>query len=279
MDFSTGYLKRFLRPTLDHWLIRSNVSVYGSGRAAIIDIVKLYVKKGYTNLWMPAWQCSELVIALKLATPIKIKFYEIGAEDLVPTAAALDKMNSETDILLVVDYFASLQDAAFSRTTDRFSGPFIFDAVHSWLQSELASSLPKHVTIVSGFRKLFWKIVGAVVTGGVSQELSCLPGIVTEAAPSFPRNASLSPRFGFLSKPVLSILNLKMLDSISTSWPSDGRRGRFSVLKSPVKLQAKANTDKFLGNDCHWPDLYTDLPADLRSHAEEFKAKFLIVKR
>ena len=274
MDFKTGYQKGFLKRTREHWLLRSDARLYGSGRAAFLDIAKLLANMGVKRLWIPAWQCCEVMASLNEASSLELHFYEVDA-DLVPTSATINKLDSEQDALLIVDYFASISESALIRTINGFKGQILLDAVHSWLLSDLSQSLPGQITLISGFRKLFWKAAGAIVTGRLAKKLQKIPLLSIYAAPDFPRNMSLRPRFGFLSISVLSFLNLSRYDQIAGKWHISGERGCFSALRSPVKLMPTKNgVEGWL-----WPDLWREVPKNLKEHAEYLKQFYRVIWR
>jgi hypothetical protein len=266
MDFSTGYKRGFLKWTKRHWLIRSNVKLYGSGRAAFLDIARELSKMGVKRLWIPAWQCGELILSLKTVKSLELHFYEID-HDLVPTSAAVEKLHAQHDALLIVDYFASVPESALLRIFHEFKGQIILDAVHSWQLSDLSHVLPANITVISGFRKLFWKAVGAIVTNGLAVKLPAMPCISLVAAPEFPRNLSLRPRFGFLSTSVLFLLNLDRYDEIASNWAVHAERGKLFALRSPVGL-VPSTTE---AGGWLWPDLWRKLPAKLLDHAERLR--------
>lgn len=266
MDFSTGYKKGFLKWTRRHWLLRSEVKLYGSGRAAFLDIARELSNMGVKRLWIPAWQCGELILSLKTVTSLELQFYEID-DDLVPTSADVAKLHAEHDALLIVDYFASVPESALLRIFHEFKGQILLDAVHSWQLSDLSRILPVNITVISGFRKLFWKAAGAIVTSGLAVKLPAMPCISLAAAPKFPRNLSLRPRFGFLSTSVLFLLNLGRYDEIASKWPVHAARGKLFALRSPVGLvPTTAEAGGWL-----WPDLWKKLPVKLLHHAERLR--------
>ena len=266
MDFKTGYQKGFLKRTGEHWLLRSDARLYGSGRAAFLDIANLLSKMGVKRLWIPAWQCVELILSLKTVTSLELHFYEID-DDHVPTSEEIKKLDPELDALLIVDYFASVPEFALLRIFHEFKGQILLDAVHSWQLSDLSGILPANITVISGFRKLFWKAAGAIVTSGLAVKLPAMPCISLAAAPKFPRNLSLRPRFGFLSTSALLLLNLGRYDEIASNWPVHAERGKLFALRSPVGLvPTTAEAGGWL-----WPDLWKKLPVKLLHHAERLR--------
>ena len=278
MDFNTGYQKNFLSKTTGHWLLKSSAKLYGSGRAAFVDSAKYLKHLGIETLWLPAWQCEELVLSLLAAGHLKIRFYELN-DDLVPCLDFLRKLDPARDALLLVDYFASIPGDAFKLVVSHYHGPILLDAVHSWLIEDLSSKLPDQVTIFSGFRKLFWKFAGAIVTGGFSAELPTLPTFIPEASPGFPRNLTLSPRDGCLSRTLLSLNNLRRYDELALKWPTDEPRQILAGLRSPVGLVRSISELPEGSGEWHWPDLHHQLPIELRQHALGLKQKFQVARR
>ena len=278
MDFNTGYQKNFLGRTTSHWLLKSSAKLYGSGRAAFVDSAKYLKHLGIENLWLPAWQCEELVLSLRAAGHLKIRFYELN-DDLVPSVDFLRKLDPARDALLLVDYFASIPGEALKLVVSHYRGPILLDAVHSWLLEDLSSKLSDQVTIFSGFRKLFWKIAGAIVTGGFSAALPTFPTLIPEASPGFPRNLTLIPRYGCLSRTLLSLNNLRLYDELALKWPAGEPREILAGLRSPVGLVRSASQLPDGGGEWHWPDLYQDLPMDLQQHALTLKQKFQVTPR
>ena len=276
MDFNTGYQKGFLQGTSNHWLLRSNVRLYGSGRGAFIDIATHLARRGLRRLWLPAWQCCELIHSLNAIDGLELHFYEID-DVLKPETNVLERLDPNNDVLLLVDYFASLNWDESENIWNRFHGHILLDAVHSWLSQDLSKVLPSNVTIVSGFRKLFWKIGGALVTGGITSSLPWMPSVLPSAAPGFPRNLSLSPRYGIFTKLILARNNLNKFDEISMKWPSSIHRGPLDGLRSPVKLllNSAPAQDKLWS----WPDLYEQLSPKLKNHAEKLRYKYRVTSR
>ncbi|MCX6116363.1 MAG: hypothetical protein NT027_02385, partial [Proteobacteria bacterium] len=187
--------------------------------------------------------------------------------------------------IMVVDYFSSCNSEQLEYWVNHFSGYLLYDCVHSWLLSDIVSQFNRHnIVIVSGFRKLFFRFYGAIVTGEITKSLPNLPRILRCASHQFPRSISLTFRFGFFSKFALHIINLKKLDFIAQSWASRGKssRGRWSELTSPVHLeplsayQAKQSTP--LNRHWHWPDLYGKLSPLDRQSAEALKSYFIVCK-
>lgn len=286
MDFNIGYKKAFIRPTLRHWLLSTKVRAYGSGRAAIVDIARYLGQIGIRRLWLPAWQCDELVISLKESGFVDIEFYTL-TEDLLPEESFLTGLNPEHDAILMVDFFASVKGDGFNSVLKHFSGIVVLDAVHSWLAADLAPLVRKNVFIVSGVRKLFWKVAGALVTGDLASELPLRPRFIAEAAPNFPRNLSLAPRFGFFTKILLGLLNLKMFDQLAFSWsPQNNDRGIIEALKSPVRLVDRPSMpttnqpiNPSSNREWEWPHLYSGLPEKQKENALGLKNRFRVVFR
>ena len=274
MDFNTGYQSGFLNWTREHWLHRAKPRLYGSGRAAFLDLATLLSSMGVKRLWMPAWQCGELMVSLKEVRALELHFYEVD-DALVPTIETIQKLDPSLDALLVVDYFASVSGAALLRSISEFKGQILLDAVHSWLLSDVSHILPGQVTVISGFRKLFWKAAGAVVTGQLVSKLPVWPSLTAAAAPGFPRNLSLRPRFGFLSTSALHLLNLARYDEIARKWPVHAARDGLVALRSPVGLAAvKDGAEGWL-----WPDLWKQMPLPLQRHAEQLKQYYRVIHR
>jgi hypothetical protein len=274
MDFNTGYQRGFLKWTREHWLRRADPRIYGSGRAAFLDLAVALSSMGVKRLWIPAWQCGELMISLQKVHALELRFYEVD-DDLVPSSGTIQKLDPNQDALLVVDYFASVGGAALLRSISEFKGQILLDAVHSWLLSDVSRILPGQLTVVSGFRKLFWKAAGAIVTGELVSKLPIWPSLSLAAAPAFPQNLSLRPRFGFLSTSVLLLLNLGRYDEIARKWPIDAARDGLLALRSPVGLAAvKDGAEGWL-----WPDLWKQMPLPLQRHAEQLKQYYRVIQR
>jgi hypothetical protein len=279
VDFNTGYKRGFLCLTLRHWLLYTNVRAYGSGRAAILDILRYLARTGIKRLWMPAWQCDELICAIKKAGIIHIDFYE-GDGNFLPKTDFMKSLNPRQDSILLVDYFGSVEGQALSNALNSFNGPIILDAVHSWLLSDLSKSLKDNVFVVSGFRKIFWKIAGALVTGAQTQNLPSYPGLIPNAAPGFPGNSSLAPRYGILTRPLLALQNLAEFDQIAESWgPSNCDRGEFDSLRCPVMLEQISRLSGAEGVRWEWPNLSQDLGKNEMINALNFKNKFRVISR
>ncbi len=283
MDFNTGFKKNFVRPTLRHWLLSAKVRAYGSGRAAIVDISRHLSQQGIRRLWLPAWQCDELVVSLKEAGFVEIEFYCL-ADDLFPERSFLSRLDPEQEALLVVDFFASTKGDDFESILRFFSGFIMLDAVHSWLIADLAASLRDNVFVISGFRKLFWKATGALVTGGFVSLLPVWPALITKAAPNFPRNMSLAPRFGLFTKLLLRIFNLEKFDQLALTWqPQSTDRGILEALRSPVQLiegeLLLSRVNQFRGRVWEWPHLYSLLQLKEKENALGFKYHYRVIFR
>lgn len=277
MDFNTGFRKDFLERTNEHWLLNVDARVYGSGRAAFIDAAAYLKKNSFKRLWIPAWQCDELVVALKKANDIDVKFYHLN-DDLVPDSNFLLSLSPNEDALLLVDYFASVKEEALKRTLQSYKGPIFFDAVHSWLLNPTLSTAFPELTLFSGFRKLFWKGAGCIVTGGIVKDLADAPALIADAAPHFPRNMTLAPRLGLLSRAFLSRNNLNLYDQIAQNWQTSEGRGVFSALHCPVELVKNA-VSRINHAAWHWPDLYQNLSSGEQENALKFKQIFSVENR
>jgi hypothetical protein len=279
VNFSLGFQLKYLKFTFRHWLLEEPVRLFGSGRSAIYDVVSTLACDGPKNVWIPGWQCVELIDCLKHIPQVSLHFYELS-DDLTPALPMLRNLDPGKDIVIIVDYFANVSGTALNEVIIQTNAPIIIDAVHSWAIAKPSFLSLPNITLVFGFRKLFWKGAGAVVVGGITKKLSLIPRLHPGASPRFPRNISLAPCLGFLSKILLRLHNLSYLDKLASSWPSSRDRGDFSCLKSPVCL-----SQRFLGSTDRdaeawtWPDLSEELPTQVLSHAEELRAKYKVVYR
>jgi hypothetical protein len=280
MDFSLGYSRKFFGLYRGHWLLNTNVRLYGSGRAAFLDVLRALQKKGLKTVWIPTWQCHDLIESLAQVNGVNIKFYHISL-DLKPTNIDLNGLDPQSDVIMVVDYFSSCSADQLDFWINNFSGYILYDCVHSWLMADVSKKINRHnIVIVSGFRKLFFKFYGAIVTGEFANSLPALPFLIQHASSQFPRNLTLSIRFGILSKIFLRFVNLVMLDKIASSWRSQSSKSQRQIwfdLVSPMRLNLIDHSNsQDLKCRWHWPDLYGKLtPMDLKS-AESLKNNFIV---
>ncbi|MCX6126890.1 MAG: hypothetical protein NTV34_19370 [Proteobacteria bacterium] len=282
MYFNSGFSKKIFKApdSEDHWFPASNPSIYGSGRAAFIDVIRtLEINHGVNRIFVPSWICSELIIAIQNASKIQICIFSVGP-NFIPEAI---KDGKEDSVLILVDYFATPDAAKIEEFARTFPGWVIFDCVHSWPVNALNSShWPVKFIIIGGFRKLFWKIIGAFVLGHITPELPKMPTCLAGAAPKFPRNISLSPRWGLLSGLLLKFIDFKYLDQIARAWPVGGsRNGDFiASFRSPVCLKSNESPASVsLDQLSDWPDLWAELTPDQRQNAEALKATYPVCWR
>lgn len=277
MDFNLGFSKRLLSwPQWDHWFAKAKPRLYGSGRAAFIDVLSTLVRVHQVKrVWIPNFLCAELPISIRKAVAIDIHVYDVGA-DLLPLEVP---QGGQDDAIILVDYFASPDGEALESLARNFVGFVLFDCVHSWPAEDLrSSSWPERFVLIGGFRKLFWKCFGAFVMGHVSKDLPLVPCFIRDAAPGFPRNLSLSPRWGILSLVMTRILNYSFLDDVAKSWGTGpGRaKGLLAGLRCPVQISSRQSAERPLSD---WPDLWKELPPSQLESAEFLKKNHLVCWR
>lgn len=286
MEFKTGFKSTYLihpfKKSRPPW---ASARFYGSGRAAIVDIIR-YWQRIYNIQWVliPCYICDELPKALAKISNLKIVPYKIDLE-LNPEEDDIQKsITSEkgAGALILVDFFASTDTHNLAVVAQKFKLPTIFDCVHSFPSSSiLLDDFQPNWIVVAGFRKLFWRIVGSIALGPGVIDLPALPKLISEASPNFPRNLTLTPRFGTFGTWFLkNMINWQALENCSRRWPVGiGRRGFLSALNSPVSLMPITNiknTDQVLGA---WPDLpqYEDFAYNDR--ARRIKETFIVSRK
>ena len=290
LDFNTGYKRQYLRNPLvappRHWMHQARPKLYGSGRAAFIDIIQ-YLRRthGVNRVLLPNWQFAELFESIGAGCPdVEISVYSIGADCLPDESSIIQQSGNEPSktLVVLVDYFASVDGARLEAVAAGFLGWVVLDCVHSWPVSPLKiGDWPSRLLVVIGFRKLFWKACGALVFGSASKSLPSLPVLIPSAAPGFPRNLTLSPRWGILSGWLLRCIRLEALDSCLTRF----RRTREEVgslrildsLRCPVELAYSLHPKSEVL--AHWPDLWKSLSKAERSSAEVLRQEHPVIKR
>ena len=254
-------------------MVRSQARLYGSGRAAIVDVIRFLRKRhGIQHVILPNWICAELVEPLSKESGLTLSFFEVGA-DLAPKSsdphfrAGADMSRS---VLVIVDYFSSTRGLILEEMASKFSGWTIFDCVHGWPTQPLCvDSWSDKWWVVAGGRKLFWKYSGVAVFGKLASHLPSVPALIGRASPGFPRNVSLAPRWGYLGGLLKVIFNWNLCDEVASSWVSRPNPGGDVIgnFVSPVCL-GKSDSPRPISS---WPDLWAGLTPDLRASAESLK--------
>lgn len=290
MDFNLGFSIKYLGFNPFNVLKIRNLRAYGSGRAAFIDVILELQKSGHERILMPAWICNELPEAIMRATNIHISFYEL-TENFMPKFES-ENIRIGKDILVWVDYFGSMDSTVFSRIIDNYKCQIIFDAVHSWCSEK--TKLPSHVTIISGFRKIFFKGVGAFVSGTIASNLPLRPAFIAAASPGFPKNLTLSTRFGVLWAVVCIFFSQKRLrlalDQAIGHGPNPSNRsqlrndGPACFLSCPAQLVDYNSLVKLVPSEqkpsfWDWPDLPETLHGRTAENAQLFRKTYKVVLR
>jgi hypothetical protein len=278
MEYKTGFQREFLKASTLYVRQFLHSRLYGSGRAAFLDILNEFKKQGRHRIWLPAWICRELPEAILRFGGFEICYYRLTDDfrPLIENEAV--KLNS--DVFVLVDYFGCITDTVLQDVTHRTQVPIIIDAVHSWLAGDVA--IPDHVTVISGFRKVFFKGVGCLVTGKICNKLSLLPSFIPPSAPGFPRNLTLATRFGVLGYFVLSFLNFEFMNALCLQWPrrADRNTDLLSNLRCPAKLidytLTPRSRDLSRFECCQWPFLPDNLSEQLLLNAVHLKEKYWV---